>query len=103
MADVEQHQGMGVAAPSVTTRCRKVTEELTGLRTAVQAIVPGDTAISFHFDERRLIHIDVRDLRDLARAETLLPTIEGGIFSNLRRTLADHHSFRHRLTADVVK
>jgi hypothetical protein len=86
---------------AVAATCRKVTEELIRLRTAVQSVVPSDTSISFHFDDRLRINIDVRDLGDLVRAETLLPSIADGIFSNLRRSLADHHSFRHRLTAEV--
>ncbi len=88
-------------AATVAATCRKVTEELIRLRTAVQSVVPSDTSISFHFDDRLHINIDVRDLADLARAETLLPTVADGIFSNLRRSLADRHSFRHRLTAEV--
>jgi hypothetical protein len=88
-------------ADPVAATCRKVTEELNRLRAAVKSVVPTDTLISFHFDDRLRINIDVRDLTDLARAETLLPSIAHGIFSNLRRSLADHHSFRHRLTAEV--
>jgi hypothetical protein len=88
---------------TVASTCRKVIEELTRLREAVQSIVPGDTSISFRFDDRLHINIDMRDSNDLARVETVLPSVAGGIFSNVRRSLADHHSFRHRLTAEVVQ
>jgi hypothetical protein len=86
---------------SVAATCRKVTEELIRLRSAVQSVVPTDTLISFHFEDRLHVNIDLRSLEDLARAETLLPSLADGIFSNLRRSLADRHSFRHRLTAEV--
>jgi 2-polyprenyl-6-methoxyphenol hydroxylase-like FAD-dependent oxidoreductase len=98
---MEKHGGGSLQGTSVAATCRKVTEELMRLRRAVQSVVPGDTLISFHFDDRLHINIDVRDLCDLAKAETRLPAIADGIFSNLRRSLADHHSFRHRLTAEV--
>jgi hypothetical protein len=101
LAEVEKNGGAAMQATSVAATCRKVTEELIRLRTAVQSVVPSDTLISFHFDDRLHINIDVRDFSDLAKAETRLPELADGIFSNLRRSLADHHSFRHRLTAEV--
>ncbi len=99
----ETNGGVPMRAAAVASSCRKVTEELMRLRAAVQLVVPGDTLISFHFGDRLHINIDMRDLRDLARTETLLPSVAHGIFSNLRRSLADHHSFRHRLRAEVVQ
>ncbi len=101
MAQEETNSGALTQTATVVATCRKVTGELIRLRTAVQSVVPSDTRISFHFDDRLHINLDVRDLGDLARAETLLPLIADGIFSNLRRSIADHHSFRHRLTAEV--
>ncbi len=101
MAQEETSGGPSTQADGLAGTCRKVTEELIRLRTVVQSVVPRDTLISFHFDDKLHINIDVRDLEDLARAETLLPSIGDRIFSNLRRSLADRHSFRHRLTAEV--
>ncbi len=101
MAEIDKNGGANLQTASVAATCRKVTEELIRLRTAVQSVVPSDTLISFHFDDRLHINIDVRDFSDLAKAETRLPELADGIFSNLRRSLADHHSFRHRLTAEV--
>lgn len=103
---MSQEQANSAASPhaaEVTTRCRKVIEELADLRASVQALVPGDTAISFFYDGRLHINIDLRDLRDVERAESFLPNVADGIFSNIRRSMADHHSFRHRLTAEVTK
>ncbi len=101
MAQEETNSGAPMQSATVAATCRKVTEELIRLRAALQSVVPSDTRISFRFDDPLHINIDVRDLGDLARAETLLPSIDDGIFSNLRRSIADHHSFRHRLTAEV--
>jgi hypothetical protein len=47
------------------------------------------------------LHIDVRNLEDVSRLEVVLPSLCGGIFSNLQRGLVDNHPFLHRLTALV--
>jgi hypothetical protein len=92
--------GVRLPAPGSFSSGGRVSEQLSGLRSAVESIVPGDARISFRFEDRLRINIDVRDLRDVARAETLLPTLAHGIFFNVQRALADQ-SFRHRLTAEV--
>jgi hypothetical protein len=78
-----------------------VSDELNRIRGAVQAICPQGATISFEFENRLQINIDVRRLEDLSRMETLLPSVCGGIFSNLQRGLVDNRPFLHRLTADV--
>ena len=103
MAQEELDGGGPAAGASVASKCLKISEELRELRSTLLSIVPGDALISFRFDDRLHINIDLRDLRDLARVEALLPSLANGVFSNLRRSLVEHHSFRHRLTAEVVQ
>jgi hypothetical protein len=78
-----------------------VSDELTRIRDAVGAVLPRDAHIFFHFDTRLHLHIDVRNLEDVSRLEVVLPSLCGGIFSNLQRGLVDNHPFLHRLTALV--
>ena len=103
MADEQQAQGVSLEVGTITSTCRKVIEQLSSLRDEVKSIVPTDTRISFHFDDRLHINIDVRDQQDLTRLEASLPSLANGVFKNIRRSLADHHSFRHRLTAEYVE
>jgi hypothetical protein len=78
-----------------------VSDELARIRDAVGAVLPRDAHIFFHFDTRLQLHIDVRNLEDVSRLEVVLPSLCGGIFSNLQRGLVDNHPFLHRLTALV--
>ncbi len=78
-----------------------VSDELNRIAGAVRAIAPRDAAISFEFSRKLEINIDVRTLEDVARLETLLPTLCGGIFSRVERGPVDNHPFLHRLTALV--
>lgn len=103
MANEQQAQGVSHEVGTITSKCRKVIEQLSSLRDAVKSIVPADTVVSFQFDDRLHVNIDMRDLQELARLEASLPSLANGIFTNLRRSLADHQPFRHRLTAEVVE
>lgn len=80
-----------------------VSDELSRIRSAVQALSPGDAAIGFGYDGRLRINIDVRSLEDLARLETLLPSAFGGLLFNIQRGLVEHHPFLPRLTATVAR
>ena len=82
-------------------RSSVVSDELARLRSAVGEISPKDAHVSFEFDGRLHLHVDVRNLEDVGRLEVLLPTLCGSIFSNVQRGLVDNHPFLHRLTALV--
>lgn len=78
-----------------------VSDELSRIRSAVQALSPEEAVIGFEYDGRLRINIDVRSLEDLARLETLLPRACEGLFYNIQRRLVEHRPFFHRLTANV--
>ena len=79
-----------------------VTDELQRLSAMIAPLCPGDSVIRFDFDCRLLrLHVDVRRFEEMTTLEALLPTICGGIFSDVQRGVADKHSFFHRLTAIV--
>jgi hypothetical protein len=86
---------------SAASRPLIVSDELARITTAVSAIAPQDADITFEYDGKLRINIDIRKLEDLAKVETLLPGLCGGIFSNLQRGLVENHPFLHRLTALV--
>jgi len=85
----------------IPARSTIITDELTRLTGAVRAVSPKDANVTFDFDGALEIHIDVRNLEDIARLEVLLPTLCGHIFANCRRGSVDNHPFFHRLTASV--
>jgi hypothetical protein len=80
-----------------------ISDELNRIMGAVRSVCPEDADLSFGFDGKLQMHIDVRKLEDVARVETLLPTLCGGIFSNLQRGLVDNRPFFHRVTALVER
>lgn len=101
MSEGEAAAQASVERMPAPARSKAVTDELVRIRAAVQAICPDGTIIGFEFENRLQINIDLRRLEDLSRLETLLPSLCGGIFSNLQRGLVDNRPFLHRLTADV--
>lgn len=78
-----------------------VSDELRRLTGVLATVCPKDSVISFVFDRKLHVHVDLRRFEDMTTVEGLLPTICGGIFQNVRRGMAERHSFFHRLTADV--
>jgi hypothetical protein len=103
MSEGEAAAPASVERMPAPARSTTISDELTRIRSAVQAICPEGATISFEFEDRLQINIDVRRVEHLARMETLLPSICGGIFSNLQRGLVDNRPFLHRLTADVAR
>lgn len=80
-----------------------VSDELQKLTTMLRPLCPKDSHISFEFDGSLHVHVDLRRFEDLTAVEAILPTICGGIFHDVRRGIAERHSFFHRLTADVER
>ena len=82
---------------------RMISDELDRIAQAVAAVSPADADIGFEYDGKLRINVDIRKLEDLARVELLLPTLCGGIFSDVQRGLVDNRPFLHRLTAVVAR
>lgn len=92
-ADGEPLQAAGRATP--------VSDELNRIREAVRSACPDAAEITFEYDGKLRINVDIRRLEDLARLEAVLPTLCGGVFSAVQRGLVDNRPFLHRLTALV--
>jgi len=65
------------------------------------ALFPADSIIRFDFDGMLRVHLDVRRFEEMTTIEAQLPTVCGGIFRDVHRSMAQKHSFFHRVTAIV--
>ena len=80
-----------------------VSDELRRIRALLQAVCPGDSIISFDFDGRLQVHIDVRKREEVMLIQALLPTLEMGLFNNINLGNTPHRPFFHRITAEVAR
>ena len=78
-----------------------VTDELNRILSMLKGISPDGAVVSFDFDGRLHVHVDVHSVEDIHRIEAILPTLGGGIFHDLTRGETPHRPFYHRLTATV--
>ena len=101
MAGAESVANSNVEPIAGSDKSAIVSNELDRITQAVAAVSPEDADIGFEYDGKLRINIDIRKLEDLARVELLLPTLCGGIFSDVQRGLVDNRPFLHRLTALV--
>jgi hypothetical protein len=79
----------------------RVTDELNRIMGLLRVICPQDAQISFNFEGRLQVHIDVRKREELYVVEAVLPTLEAGLFHSLSRGRTPHHPFFQRLSAVV--
>jgi hypothetical protein len=82
-------------------RSNIVSAELTKILDALRVACPAHAEISFDFDGALHVHVDVRNLEDVARIESILPTLYMGIFDDIRRNSIPHRPFFHRVSATV--
>ena len=101
MIDSKADPSIDVEQLPTPVKSNIISDELARLLGAVQAVCPRDAKITFDYGGTLHLHIDVRNLEDVARLEVLLPTLCGNIFANFQRGPVDNHPFFHRLTASV--
>ncbi|QIK97114.1 hypothetical protein G7076_02295 [Sphingomonas sp. HDW15A] len=80
-----------------------VSDELARLTVVLREFCPPEAIVTFEYDGRLKLHIDVREVQDVARLEAVLPSLCGGIFHDTQRGLSAHHSFFHRISAAVAR
>lgn len=83
------------------TRSTLVTDELNRLLTMLQERCPQEAIVSFDFDGKLHVHIDLRSREDVAVVEALLPTLGTGLFHSLSRGSTPNRPFFRRVTALV--
>jgi len=82
-------------------RPKIVSDELTRILSSLRDACPDTALISFDFDGDLYVHIDIRNLEDVAFTETILPMQCRGIFHDIRRGSTPHRPFFHRVSARV--
>lgn len=80
-----------------------VSDELGRIRDLLQREFSEARQVSFSFDGRLQVHIDVRKVEDIAVVEAKLPSLAGGLFSNVRHGSTPGHAFLHRVSAVVAR
>ena len=79
-----------------------VTDELNRILSMLRVVTPQDATISFDFDGRLHVHIDVRRREEVTVLESVLPALGCGLFHSLRRGSVPHHPFFHRISTLVA-
>jgi hypothetical protein len=82
-------------------RPKIVSDELNRILSSLRVACPENAEISFDFDGKLHVHIDIRNLEDVTLTEAILPTLCMGIFHDIGRGNAPHRSFFHRVSAQV--
>jgi hypothetical protein len=85
-----------------TSAATPVTDELTRILALLKDVCPAGAMISFDFDGRLHVHIDVRKREDVTILESILPPLGRGLFHGFRRSATPHHPFFHRVSALVA-
>lgn len=76
-----------------------ISDELSRILDMLRDICPAGARISFDFDGKLHVHIDVRTGEDVARMGGILPTLGGGMFHGINVGTTPHHPFFHRVSA----
>lgn len=82
-------------------RPKIVSDEMNRILSSLRGACPESAEISFDFDGKLYVHIDMRNLEDLTLTESILPKLCLGIFHDIHRGSAPHRSFFHRVSAQV--
>ena len=80
-----------------------VTDELNRVLAILREALPKQSQISFDFDGRLHVHIDVRKREEVILIEAMLPTMGLGLFHSISNGETPHHPFFHRVSAIVVR
>src|SRR3546814_15542860 len=64
---------------------------------------PEGAIISFDFDGKLHVHVDVHSFEDILKVEGALPILGGGMFYAISRGETPHRPFHHRLSAIVAR
>lgn len=78
-----------------------VSDELNAILAMLQEACPPKSRISFDFDGRLHVHIDLHKREEVDELEALLPTMGAGLFHAIQRGATPNHPFMHRISALV--
>ena len=89
-----------VARIPVPKRKPSIVPALQILRDEVLAVCPPEATVSFRFDGKLYVDIDIRSMEHVTLVESFLPTLRAGGFHDIRRGRAPS-AFLHRIVAEV--
>lgn len=101
MAEVLEISTAGADRFGIASRSPAISDELTRISTMIRSALPEVAGVSFSFDGRLQVHIDVRKREDVTVVELVLPKLEPGLFESIGRGRTPGHPFHHRVTATV--
>lgn len=78
-----------------------VSDELSRITELLRSVCPPQTQISFSFEGRLQVHLDVRQREHVTFVKMVLPTLEAGRFDGLTVGSKPGHPFHHRISASV--
>jgi hypothetical protein len=78
-----------------------VSDELNRILNLLREACPRDAVISFDFNGRLSVHVDVRKREEVPLVETILETRAAGLFHTISRGNTPNHPFFHRVSAMV--
>ncbi|WP_336960414.1 hypothetical protein [Sphingobium aquiterrae] len=82
-------------------RSTLLTDELNKILDMLTSACPEGAIISFDFDGKLHVHVDVHSFEDILKVEGALPILGGGMFHAISRGETPHRPFHHRLSAIV--
>ncbi|MFC0205402.1 hypothetical protein [Novosphingobium soli] len=78
-----------------------VSDELAVLQKSVENACPPSSIVSFVFDGKLRVAVDVHTFEEASQVEAVLPSIGGGVFHDVARGNTPGMSFRRRVSALV--
>ncbi|WP_394729360.1 hypothetical protein [Altererythrobacter sp. GH1-8] len=103
MTGETQPSASNVSAISPETRVSDGSRELRRLQGVLAQEFPGALTIAFDFEKDLFLRIDVRNIEETHMIAARLPSLCGGIFSEVRTGKSPAHSFFHRVSAKVAR
>lgn len=80
-----------------------VSDELNRILDLLWREVPDPVKISFEFEAKLFVHIDVRTVEDVSLTKAKLQNLGGGLFTDIRHGKTPHRAFLHRVSAVVTR
>ena len=101
MAEVIGMVASSVERFSAPLKASSICDELNRIMELLRGACPPETDVSFSFDGRLQVHIDVRKREHMMYVEMVLPTLEQGLFHGISLGGTPGHPFHHRVSALV--
>jgi hypothetical protein len=82
-------------------RSTGLTDELSKILDMLTGSCPEEATITFEFDGRLHVHVDVHSYEDQLKVGGILPILGGGMFRAISRGKTPNRPFHYRLSAIV--